>query len=133
MWPADDSNQVRFPVLSEDKSHPVLIEAEQQLIEYFSGKRKKFSLKLDFIGTPFQKKVWKEMLNIPYGATKSYGELAKSIGKPKASRAVGCANRRNPISIVAPCHRVIGANGKLTGFAGGLATKEFLLKLECNN
>ena len=133
LWPDDDATRMQFLALSEDKRHPVLIAAEQQLAEYFAGKRKKFSLKLDFIGTPFQKRVWKEMLNIPYGATKSYGQLAKNIGKPNASRAVGGANRKNPISIVAPCHRVIGANGKLTGFAGGLAAKEFLLKLECSN
>jgi len=106
------------------------VAAERQLAEYFSGRRKAFDLRLDFAGTEFQKKVWRALLTIPFGETRSYGEIAKQIGSPKAVRAVGAANGRNPISIVAPCHRVIGSTGKLTGFAGGLDTKAFLLDLE---
>jgi methylated-DNA-[protein]-cysteine S-methyltransferase len=121
---------VRLAPLTEDQRHPVLKETERQLGEYFNGARKKFDLPLDFAGTAFQKSVWKALLKIPYGQTRSYGELAKQLGNAKAMRAVGAANGRNPISIVAPCHRVIGASGKLTGFAGGLQAKAFLLQLE---
>lgn len=105
-------------------------EAVQQLNEYFSGKRKDFKLPLAPAGTDFQQKVWKALLEIPYGTTTSYGELAKRIGRPKAPRAVGAANGQNPVAIVIPCHRVIGSNGKLTGYAGGLDRKEALLNLE---
>lgn len=112
------------------QDHPVLQEASRQLEEYFAGKRKHFELPLDFTGTAFNKKIWARLLEIPYGETRSYGELAKEIGSPGAVRAVGAANGRNPISIIAPCHRVIGANGKLTGFAGGLEVKAYLLRLE---
>ena len=111
-------------------SHPVLFETEMQLTEYFAGTRKKFTLPLDFTGTEFNKKVWQALLAIPYGETRTYGQLAKQLGDPSLARAVGAANGKNPISIVAPCHRVIGANGKLTGFAGGLNVKAFLLNLE---
>jgi methylated-DNA-[protein]-cysteine S-methyltransferase len=105
-------------------------EAVEQLQEYFAGKRQRFSLQLAPEGTPFQLRVWQELRNIPYGETISYGELARRIGKPNASRAVGTANGRNPLSIVVPCHRVIGANGTLTGFGGGLENKRTLLALE---
>jgi methylated-DNA-[protein]-cysteine S-methyltransferase len=105
-------------------------DAVRQLREYFSGKRTDFDLPLEPQGTPFQRGVWKRLEEIPYGETISYGELAKRVGNPKASRAVGAANGQNPIPIVIPCHRVIGANGKLTGFGGGLPTKEKLLELE---
>ena len=105
-------------------------EAKQQLAAYFAGERRGFDLPLSPIGTEFQKRVWDELLNIPYGATISYGELARRIGDPKASRAVGLANGRNPISVIIPCHRVIGASGKLTGYGGGLSRKETLLALE---
>ncbi len=98
--------------------------------EYFAGARKAFDLPLDFFGTAFQKRVWFELLNIPFGETRTYGEIAHAIGKPRAFRAVGAANGKNPISIVAPCHRVIGKDGSLTGFAGGLAAKECLLGIE---
>ena len=132
LWENDDPKRVRLNPVAEDKNHPLLLEAEQQLKDYFAGRLKKFSLKLHFAGTEFQKKVWKALLTIPFGETRSYGQIAKQIGSPKAVRAVGAANGKNPISIVAPCHRVIGSNGKLTGFAGGLEAKACLLKLESN-
>ncbi|HET7674451.1 MAG TPA: methylated-DNA--[protein]-cysteine S-methyltransferase [Gammaproteobacteria bacterium] len=103
----------------------------QQLDEYFSGTRRRFDLPLQPDGTPFQKTVWQALLDIPYGATESYGTVAKRIGRPKAVRAVGLSNGRNPIPIVIPCHRVIGADGSLTGYGGGLWIKEQLLTLEC--
>jgi methylated-DNA-[protein]-cysteine S-methyltransferase len=105
-------------------------ETARQLREYFAGRRREFELPLAPEGTQFQKSVWRELQGIPYGRTISYGELARRIGNPKASRAVGAANGANPIPIVIPCHRVIGANGKLTGFGGGLPIKEKLLHLE---
>ena len=108
----------------------MLVEAERQLGEYFRGQRQGFSLTLDFAGTAFQRQVWTALLTIPFGETRSYAQIARQIGKPSATRAVGAANGRNPISIVAPCHRVIGATGKLTGFAGGLEAKAYLLALE---
>lgn len=105
-------------------------EAVKQLREYFAGGRAEFDLPLAPEGTAFQRTVWRRLQDIPYGETISYGELARRVGNPKASRAVGAANGRNPLPIVIPCHRVIGANGKLTGFGGGLPTKEALLALE---
>jgi methylated-DNA-[protein]-cysteine S-methyltransferase len=130
LWENDKPGRVRLNLAGEDEGHPVLVEAERQLNEYFAGRRKTFSLKLDFAGTEFQRKVWQALLEIPFGQTRSYGEIAKRIGSPAAMRAVGAANGRHPISIVAPCHRVIGATGKLTGFAGGLDAKAHLLALE---
>jgi methylated-DNA-[protein]-cysteine S-methyltransferase len=130
LWPNDDPQRVRLGALAEGSEHPVLREAERQLGEYFAGTRTEFALPLEFAGTEFQRSVWAALLTIPYGETRSYGDIARQIGRPAAVRAVGAANGRNPISIVAPCHRVIGANGKLTGFAGGLETKRFLLALE---
>ena len=132
LWESDEPFRLRLGAISEDKRHPVLLEAERQLTEYFSGKRKSFSLKLDFKGTEFQKKVWAALLTIPFGETRTYGQIAKQIKKPQAARAVGAANGKNPISIIAPCHRVIGSTGELTGFGGGLETKAFLLSLEGN-
>lgn len=108
-------------------------EISRQLEAYFSGELKSFDIKLAAEGTEFQKSVWKALCEIPYGETRSYKDIAVSIGNPKACRAVGLANNRNPIAIIVPCHRVIGANGKLTGYASGLDVKEFLLKLEENN
>ncbi len=131
LWENDKSRRVphlNSAVVGND--HPVLCEAEKQLTEYFAGTRKKFALPLDFTGTDFNKQVWQALLTIPYGETRTYGQLAKLLGDPSLARAVGAANGKNPISIVAPCHRVIGANGKLTGFAGGLTVKAFLLNLE---
>ena len=133
LWENDAPNRVRLSPLEENKVHPVLLETERQLNAYFAGKIKKFAVKLDFAGTDFQKKVWQALLTIPFGETRSYEQIAKQIGHPKAARAVGAANGKNPISIIAPCHRVIGANGKLTGFAGGLEVKAMLLKLESKN
>ena len=130
LWENDDPKRVRLGSLVEDVDHPILCLAEQQLGEYFAGRRKSFDLPLDFVGTPFQKKVWSELLNIPFGQTRTYGQIANAIGKPRAFRAVGAANGKNPISIVAPCHRVIGKDGSLTGFAGGLEAKECLLGIE---
>lgn len=130
LWENDKPNRVRLGPIHEEENNPILAEAERQLNEYFAGKRNRFELELDFIGTEFQKKVWEALLTIPFGETRSYGEIAVQIGNAKAVRAVGAANGRNPISIVAPCHRVIGASGALTGFAGGLETKELLLTLE---
>ncbi|HEV2201095.1 MAG TPA: methylated-DNA--[protein]-cysteine S-methyltransferase [Bryobacteraceae bacterium] len=105
-------------------------EALRQLREYFSGRRREFDVPLEPSGTAFQKAVWRRLEEIPYGATISYGELARRVGNPKASRAVGAANGKNPLPIVVPCHRVIGANGKLVGFGGGLPIKRALLELE---
>jgi methylated-DNA-[protein]-cysteine S-methyltransferase len=108
----------------------VLAEAARQLGEYFAGERTTFDLPISLDGTGFQRTVWAGLQEIPYGETISYGELAKRIGQPSASRAVGLANGRNPVSIVVPCHRVIGANGSMTGYGGGLPRKQFLLGLE---
>lgn len=130
LWENDKPNRVPLKDLKENAKHPVLVEAKKQLGEYFGGKRQSFTLKLDPRGTEFQKKVWKALGTIPFGETRSYGELARQIGSPSASRAVGAANGKNPISIVVPCHRVIGSSGKLTGFAGGMEAKACLLKLE---
>jgi methylated-DNA-[protein]-cysteine S-methyltransferase len=130
LWEKDHPKRVKLPKLNLNKSHPILLETEQQLSEYFGGKRKNFDLPIEFYGTDFQVQVWKGLQTIPYGITSSYGSLGKKIGFPKASRAVGAANGKNPLSIVVPCHRVIGANGNLTGFAGGIPTKSYLLKLE---
>lgn len=130
LWENDDPLRVRLNPRQEEKHHPVLLEAKRQLVEYFSGDRTSFSVPLDFQGTDFQKEVWAALLTIPFGETRNYGEIAKQIGRPAAVRAVGAANGKNPISIIAPCHRVIGANGTLTGFAGGLKAKAFLLDLE---
>lgn len=104
-----------------------------EVMEYLDGKRKTFDIKYEINGTEFQKKVWKELTKIPYGETRTYKEIAVAVGNPKASRAVGMANNKNPISIVIPCHRVIGSDGKLTGYAGGLDMKKALLDLELRN
>ncbi len=130
LWEDDNPNRIRVRMYTEDITHPVLVEAERQLKEYFEGKRNSFSLALDAVGTEFQKEVWNALSTIPYGETRSYGDIARQIGKEKAVRAVGAANGRNPISIVVPCHRVIGASGGLTGFAGGLEAKAHLLSME---
>lgn len=130
LWENDDPDRVRLGRLEERGDHPVLIEAARQLDLYFAGELDRFDLPLDFRGTDFQKSVWAALLTIPFGETRSYGEIARQIGRPSASRAVGAANGRNPISIVAPCHRVIGASGALTGFAGGIEAKRYLLDHE---
>jgi len=130
LWENEGSQRVPLTPLSHNALHPVLCEAERQLQEYFAGTRQRFTLSYDPSGTPFQQKVWAALLTIPFGETRSYRQIAEQIGHPKAVRAVGAANGKNPLSIMAPCHRVIGSNGKLTGFAGGLPVKAFLLELE---
>jgi methylated-DNA-[protein]-cysteine S-methyltransferase len=109
---------------------PLLLEAKCQLEAYFHGDLREFQLPLDFEGTDFQKRVWRQLQTIPYGQTRSYSQIAQAIGSPQAIRAVGAANGANPIAIVVPCHRVIGANGKLVGYGGGLPLKKKLLELE---
>jgi methylated-DNA-[protein]-cysteine S-methyltransferase len=130
LWEKNDPDRVHFHGAFEDGAHPVLLEAERQLGEYFEGTRSTFDLTLDFVGTEFQKKVWRALLTIPFGETRSYGQIAAQVGSPGAARAVGAANGKNPISIVAPCHRVVGSTGELTGFGGGLPAKATLLALE---
>lgn len=129
LWPAEATGRVPLPAVS-DGSHDGLDRAAEQLAEYFAGERHEFDLLLDPVGTDFQVTVWRSLSEIPYGSTVTYGEQAARIGAPTAVRAVGSANGRNPLSIVLPCHRVVGSNGALTGFAGGLASKRFLLDLE---
>ena len=120
-----------FPTAEENSPAETILQlTESQLKEYFAGTRKTFDIPLDLVGTEFQVRVWKELQKIPYGKTISYLELAKRVGNMKASRAVGSANGKNPISIIVPCHRVINVNGGLGGFAGGLPVKSFLLELE---
>jgi methylated-DNA-[protein]-cysteine S-methyltransferase len=133
LWENDNPKRVRLSPLAENENHPVLVETERQLNDYFEGNRKTFSVTFDPVGTPFQKDVWVALATIPFGETRSYAEIARQIGRPKAVRAVGAANGKNPISILVPCHRVIGANGKLTGFAGGLEIKALLIKLESDS
>jgi methylated-DNA-[protein]-cysteine S-methyltransferase len=115
---------------SRNDHNPLLEEAARQLRAYFAGEAREFDLPLDLAGTEFQKRVWRELLAIPYGETRGYGQIAVAIGSPKAVRAVGAANGANPIPIVVPCHRVVGAAGKLVGYGGGLALKRRLLELE---
>ena len=130
VWEKDKPGRVRLSELTENRDHPMLVKTQKQLEEYFGRRRKTFSVPLDMRGTPFQKQVWEALLTIPFGETRSYGQLARQLGNPNATRAVGAANGRNPIAIIAPCHRVIGSSGKLTGFAGGLNAKAHLLSLE---
>lgn len=130
MWDNEDHKRVRLAALLENTQHPMLLKAKQQLQQYFAGQRQQFDLPLDFQGTEFQQHVWNALLTIPYGETRSYKDIALQIGNVKAVRAVGAANGKNPISIIAPCHRVIGSGGALVGFAGGLDKKQILLNLE---
>lgn len=130
LWPDDRAGRVPLGAMVEDAGHPVLVQAARELDAYFAGRRTAFSVPLDFRGTAFQKQVWTALLTIPFGERRTYGQIAAQLGMPTASRAVGAANGRNPISILAPCHRVVGAQGQLTGFAGGLAAKAFLLAHE---
>ena len=130
LWENDRPGRVRLDIDAEDAMHPVLAETGRQLNEYFGGRRKRFALPLDMAGTAFQRKVWNALLTIPFGETRSYKDVARQVGNPAAVRAVGAANGRNPVSIVTPCHRVVGSTGKLTGFAGGLDVKAHLLELE---
>lgn len=123
------------PAGMEDKmiEHPVIRQCCEELQEYFAGCRQSFDVPLAPSGTPFQQRVWNALCQIPYGKTRTYGDVAKMAGNPKASRAVGMANHRNPILILIPCHRVIGSDGSLTGYAAGLETKKYLLQLEKEN
>jgi methylated-DNA-[protein]-cysteine S-methyltransferase len=130
VWRVASTPQISFDDARENPSHPILRATSQQLDEYFAGARRAFEVPLEFRGTEFQKLAWNALLTIPYGETRSYAQMAQHIGKPDAVRAVGAANGRNPISIIAPCHRVIGASGDLTGFGGGLPAKAQLLALE---
>ncbi|MFW1950750.1 methylated-DNA--[protein]-cysteine S-methyltransferase [Acinetobacter beijerinckii] len=130
MWDNEDHKRVRLAELIESPQHSMLHKVKQQLEQYFAGQRQQFDLPLDFQGTDFQQQVWRALLTIPYGETRSYKEIALQIGNTKAVRAVGAANGKNPISIIAPCHRVIGSSGALVGFAGGLDKKQILLNLE---
>jgi methylated-DNA-[protein]-cysteine S-methyltransferase len=130
MWEDENAHRVPRRVGVEDSRRPVLVETSRQLEEYFAGTRKKFELKLHFDGTEFQREVWSALLTIPFGETRSYGQIASQIGRPSAVRAVGAANGQNPIPVIAPCHRVVGSTGKLVGFGGGLPRKVHLLTLE---
>ena len=130
LWPDDDPARVRLGERSEDAAHPVLAAAAAQLGEYFRGERTEFDLPLDPVGTDFQRAAWDALRQIPFGTTISYGEQAAQMGDRRKARAVGAANGRNPLSIVVPCHRVVGATGSLTGFAGGVDTKAWLLTHE---
>ena len=130
LWENDPPRRVQLEDLVEDEKQCILVETARQLKEYFAGRLSVFSVSLDMRGTSFQKDVWRALQQIPFGGTSSYGEIARLLGRPTASRAVGAANGRNPISIIVPCHRVVGSSGKLTGFAGGLQVKAHLLKVE---
>lgn len=130
LWEDDKPARIRIRTYTENNEHPVLLQTEKELNEYFEGKRTSFTLLLDPVGTDFQKQVWNALSGIPYGETRTYMQIAVQLGNPKAVRAVGAANGRNPISIIVPCHRVIGSSGDLTGFAGGLANKATLLSIE---
>lgn len=130
LWPDDPDGRVRLEESDPAAVSPIADAACEQLLEYFAGDRKQFDLPIDLVGTDFQVAVWESLADIPYGATATYGQQAERIGRPSAVRAVGSANGRNPVSIVLPCHRVIGSNGSLTGFAGGIDAKRFLLDLE---
>ena len=125
LWPRESP-----PPNAAPGDHPVLAAAEQQLHEYFAGARRTFDLPLDLVGTPFQRRAWLALATIPFATTISYGEQARRLGVPRAARAVGAANGRNPLSIVLPCHRVVGASGALTGYGGGLDAKRYLLDHE---
>ena len=126
----ENITELKFGSCGEELPDAVIMKAKIELEEYFAGRRKSFSVPIKPRGTDFQQKVWAALRDIPYGETASYGEIAGQIGNPKACRAVGMANNRNPIAIIIPCHRVIGAGGALTGYAGGLDKKEFLLNFE---
>ncbi len=130
LWAVERPRRVVLNIVREHPEHPILIEAEQQLKEYFDGDRIAFELQLNFQGTEFQRRVWAALLRIPFGETRTYRQIAVELGNSNATRAVGAANGRNPISIIAPCHRLVGTDGSLTGFAGGLEAKAYLLNLE---
>jgi methylated-DNA-[protein]-cysteine S-methyltransferase len=130
LWEREGPNRVKLETSAFAAEHPILVETERQLAEYFSLRRAKFDLLLEPNGSTFQKRVWQALREIPFGQTRTYLDLANCIGASKASRAVGAANGKNPLSIIVPCHRVVGKDGSLTGFAGGLQAKAALLALE---
>jgi len=130
LWERERPNRVKLDTATLAPQQPILLETERQLVEYFSGGRTEFDLPLQPDGSEFQKKVWRALREIPFGQTRSYLDLARAIGSSKAARAVGTANSKNPLSIIVPCHRVVGSDGSLTGFAGGVETKAALLALE---
>lgn len=131
LWPTDDASRVPLPPdIEESDSHPILGRATRELSEYFAGERQRFEVALDPEGTDFQQRAWIALRAIPYGDTVSYGEQAERMGDKNKARAVGAANGRNPVSIIVPCHRVVGSNGSLTGFAGGIEAKRWLLAHE---
>ncbi len=121
---------LRFEAEEDTDPSPLLLRAREELEEYFAGRRREFDLPLSPHGTPFQRQVWQALRTIPYGSTCTYGQLAAAVGNPRAARAVGMANHRNPLPILIPCHRVIGSTGSLTGYAGGLERKRLLLSIE---
>ncbi|MCU0316055.1 MAG: methylated-DNA--[protein]-cysteine S-methyltransferase [Fimbriimonadaceae bacterium] len=129
LWVNEAGTRVKLPPTRAAR-HPILDQAVHELSEYFAGTRREFTVKLDPVGTEFQHRVWQTLREIPYGQTRSYLDQAKAIGDLKTIRAVGAANGKNPISILVPCHRVVGKNGSLVGFAGGLEAKEYLLRHE---
>lgn len=131
LWFEGDPHQPDLAAIPMQPQHPLFLQAMQQLHAYFAGELQKFELPLDLSrGTPFQQAAWQALRALPYGSSTSYGALSAAIGRPRAMRAVGAAIGRNPVSIIVPCHRVIGANGALTGYAGGLPRKQALLQLE---
>jgi methylated-DNA-[protein]-cysteine S-methyltransferase len=130
LWEKEQPKRIKLDTAKLDPRNPILLETERQLGEYFAGARTRFEVPLELRGSEFQNRVWRALTEIPFGQTRSYFDLAKTIGSPKACRAVGAANGKNPLPIVIPCHRVIGADGTLTGFGGGLETKATLLALE---
>lgn len=134
LWPDDDASRVPvaadLELLEQADDAPVLEDAVTQLAEYFAGERQHFTVPLDIRGTGFQQLAWQALADIPYGETRTYAQQAQAIGRPKAVRAIGAANGRNPLSIILPCHRVLGSDGSLTGFAAGLDAKRFLLNHE---
>ncbi|MGJ1385499.1 methylated-DNA--[protein]-cysteine S-methyltransferase [Sphingobacterium spiritivorum] len=130
LWEGEDYTRTKLSAPERNDQNPILLKTEQQLTEYFAKTRTTFDIPLDFSGTEFQKKVWKALLNVPFGKTITYGGLAKILGDIKAVRAVGGALNKNPVAIIVPCHRIVGATGKMVGFAGGIANKTILLNLE---
>ena len=130
LWEDEDPNRVPLSEVTWNNTSPILEETKKQLTEYFNLERKQFNLPLHIYEGSLSSRVWKALSDIPYGETRSYSELAETIGSPKAYRAVGLANSKNPLSIVVPCHRVIAKSGKLSGFAGGISVKQALLRME---
>ena len=133
LWPVERDGRVTFDEEIEPGDHPVLSKTADQLTEYLEGERSSFDIQLDLVGSDFQIEVWNALCTIPHGQTRSYGELADALNRPGAARAVGAATGRNPVSIVVPCHRLVGSSGKLTGFAGGLDAKRWLLRHEADD